>query len=72
MREPETWEGLSAQETHLSTGIFFDFENSNGSRRACISTRAGSAHLTENVSYFLGPSLSRTQDNCPAALLAWT
>jgi hypothetical protein len=54
MREPETWEGLSVQETHLSTGISFDFENSNDSRRAWIpTTSAGCGHLTENVSYLV-------------------
>ena len=73
MDEPKAWmdcppEKTTCQLESFLPGIFFDFENSNDSRRAWIpTTSAGSGHLTENVSYFLGPSLSRTQDNCPAA-----
>ena len=74
MGEPEALDGLSAQENHLSTGIFFDFGNSSDSRRAWIPTSsAGSWHLTGEVSHFLGPQFQSDsgQTSC-CALFACT
>jgi hypothetical protein len=77
MREPKVgWNCPPKKPTCQleSIGIYFDFENSNDSPTRLDPTKsARSGHLTENVSYFLSPSLSRApgQLSC-CALLART